>query len=53
MASPFTVDEVKDFQALGEKLKQEHPNDPSIWPVLGLIALLVGIYLFSKDQNNV
>jgi hypothetical protein len=45
----FTTQEVQEYNALVRRLEQEHPNDPSIMPLVALAALLLGLYLFSRD----
>lgn len=47
----FTPDQVRDFNMLIERYREEHPNDPASTGLLILGAFLVGLYLLGrKDQ---
>ena len=48
----FIPNEVEDFQLLVNKFKDEHPNDSDILALLGLIALLIGLYLISQTKKE-
>ncbi|MBI4285945.1 MAG: hypothetical protein HY670_08645 [Chloroflexi bacterium] len=44
----FTREEVEEYNSLVRKLEQEKPNNPDVWPLLALAALLSGLYLVNK-----
>ena len=48
---PFTVEQVHDYKALVDKLEEEAPNDPNVWPLVALAAFLIGLYLYGKSQE--
>ena len=50
-AEPFTPQQVEDYQRITEKLRQEHPQDETLWPPLGLGAFLIGLYLLGKNRD--
>jgi hypothetical protein len=45
----FTTPEVQEYRTLVARLEQEHPDDPDIMALVALAALLMGLYLLSKD----
>ena len=47
---PFTPEQVRDYRTLVDILEQEKPDDPDVWRWVALGALLLGMYLPSKDQ---
>ena len=51
-AEPFTPQQVEDYRRITEKLREEHPSDETLWPLLGLGALLVGLYLLGKNRDD-
>ena len=50
-AEPFTPQQVEDYRQITEKLREEHPSDESLWPLLGLGAFLIGLYLVGKNRD--
>ena len=50
LGEPFTKEEVEDFRLIAAMLHQEHPNDTGNWALLGLVALLVGLYILGKKE---
>ena len=48
---PFTPDQVRDYQALVAQLEEERPRDNNVWALVGLGALLLGMYLLGKRDE--
>ncbi len=48
----FNQQQVRDYQSLVERLHTEHPKDVSLWPLLGLAALLTGLYLLGRAGDE-
>lgn len=48
----FTRTEVEEYNALVRRLDEERPNDPNIWPLLALAALLLGLYFASRSRED-
>lgn len=44
----FTRAEVEDYNELVERLEEERPDDPNIWPLVALAAFLLGLYLGTR-----
>jgi hypothetical protein len=50
---PFTHEEVQEYQDLVDIGKRDGPKDDNyVWALIGLGALLVGIYLLGKKDEG-
>ena len=47
---PFTPEQVIDYRAIVAKLEAEKPQDSDVWQLVGLGALLLGLYMLGKKD---
>ena len=47
----FTPQEVGDYQDIVRRLQEDHPQDRNVWPLIGLGALLLGLFLLGKKEE--
>jgi hypothetical protein len=48
----FTPAQVEDYQAIVRKIQEERPNDRNLLALLGLGALLLGLFLLGKQEDR-
>ena len=47
----FSHPEVQEYNSLIRKVRNERPDDPSIWPLVALGAFLLGLYLGRRPED--
>ena len=47
----FTRSEVEEYNRLIKKRQTDHPDDPSIWPLVALGAFLSGLYVGQRQED--
>ncbi len=49
---PFNEAEVRDFNALIQRYRQDYPKDPNVTGLLVLGAFLLGLYLLGRPTGQ-